>query len=130
MELKVEVYRYQNSYNYHFSVQKAIIIAIMDNIVMLRTEQDICNDLAKRLKQLRRKKRISQKRLSVLSGVPLASIKVFEEKGKVSLLSFVKIATALGESSAVDDLFVKEGNYESIEEVIDANNKARGLSQR
>ena len=102
----------------------------MDNIVMLRTEQDICNDLAKRLKQLRRKKRISQKRLSVLSGVPLASIKVFEEKGKVSLLSFVKIATALGESSAVDDLFVKEGNYESIEEVINANNKARGLSQR
>lgn len=102
----------------------------MDNIVMLRTEQDICNDLAKRLKQLRRKKRISQKRLSVLSGVPLASIKVFEEKGKVSLLSFVKIATALGESSAVDDLFVKEGKYESIEEVINANNKARGLSQR
>lgn len=102
----------------------------MDNIVMLRTEQDICNDLAKRLKQLRRKKRISQKRLSVLSGVPLASIKVFEEKGKVSLLSFVKIATALGESSAVDDLFVKEGKYESIEEVISANNKARGLSQR
>lgn len=97
---------------------------------MLRTEQDICNDLAKRLKQLRRKKRISQKRLSVLSGVPLASIKVFEEKGKVSLLSFVKIATALGESSAVDDLFVKEGKYESIEEVINANNKARGLSQR
>lgn len=102
----------------------------MDNIVMLRTEQDICNDLAKRLKQLRREKRISQKRLSVLSGVPLASIKVFEEKGKVSLLSFVKIATALGESSAVDDLFVKEGKYESIEEVISANNKARGLSQR
>lgn len=102
----------------------------MDNIVLLRTEQDICNDLAKRLKQLRRKKRISQKRLSVLSGVPLASIKVFEEKGKVSLLSFVKIATALGESSAVDDLFVKEGKYESIEEVINANNKARGLSQR
>ena len=102
----------------------------MDNIVMLRTEQDICNDLAKRLKQLRRKKRISQKRLSVLSGVPLASIKVFEEKGKVSLLSFVKIATALGESSAVDDLFVKEEKYESIEEVINANNKARGLSQR
>lgn len=102
----------------------------MDNIVMLRTEQDICNDLAKRLKQLRRKKRISQKRLSVLSGVPLASIKVFEEKGKVSLLSFVKIATALGESSAVDDLFVEEGKYESIEEVINANNKARGLSQR
>lgn len=102
----------------------------MDNIVMLRTEQDICNDLAKRLKQLRRKKRISQKRLSVLSGVPLASIKVFEENGKVSLLSFVKIATALGESSAVDDLFVKEGKYESIEEVINANNKARGLSQR
>ena len=100
----------------------------MDNIVMLRTEQDICNDLAKRLKQLRRKKRISQKRLSVLSGVPLASIKVFEEKGKVSLLSFVKIATALGESSAVDDLFVKEGKYESIEDVINANNKARGLS--
>ncbi len=102
----------------------------MDNIVMLRTEQDICNDLAKRLKQLRRKKRISQKRLSVLSGVPLASIKVFEEKGKVSLLSFVKIAAALGESSAVDDLFVEEGKYESIEEVINANNKARGLSQR
>ena len=102
----------------------------MDNIVLLRTEQDICNDLAKRLKQLRRKKRISQKRLSVLSGVPLASIKVFEEKGKVSLLSFVKISTALGESSAVDDLFVKEGKYESIEEVINANNKARGLSQR
>ena len=61
----------------------------------IKTEE-VIKDIAKRLKNIRKEKKISQEQLWYLSGVSLGSIKRFERTGNISLVSLVKIAFALG----------------------------------
>lgn len=60
---------------------------------------------------------ISQQRLAEMSGVSYGSIKRFESKGRISLLSLTRLAIAL---DAVDDLrnLFTQVPYRSIQEVI------------
>ncbi len=81
------------------------------------TAEELDLKLAKRLRDIRRRKKISQERLSVQSGVSLGSIKRFEQKGEVSLRSLTKIAMALGCEDELRNLFTSVG-YDSIQEVI------------
>lgn len=83
----------------------------------LKTADDIDRILAKRLKDIRKRKKLSQEDLAYKSGVSLGSLKRFESTGKISLLSFTKLAKVLGYSDDIEDLFT-EPRYESIEEVI------------
>ena len=82
-----------------------------------KTADDIDRILAKRLKDIRKRKKLSQEDLAYKSGVSLGSLKRFESTGKISLLSFTKLAKVLGYSDDIEDLF-NEPRYESIEEVI------------
>ena len=82
-----------------------------------KTADDIDRILAKRLKDIRKRKKLSQENLAYKSGVSLGSLKRFESTGKISLLSFTKLAKVLGYSDDIEDLFT-EPRYESIEEVI------------
>lgn len=82
-----------------------------------KTADDIDRILAKRLKDIRKRKKLSQEDLAYKSGVSLGSLKRFESTGKISLLSFTKLAKVLGYSDDIEDLFT-EPRYESIEEVI------------
>ena len=82
-----------------------------------KTADDIDRILAKRLKDIRKRKKLSQEDLAYKSGVSLGSLKRFESAGKISLLSFTKLAKVLGYSDDIEDLFT-EPRYESIEEVI------------
>ena len=82
-----------------------------------KTAEDIDRILAKRLKDIRKRKKLSQEDLAYKSGVSLGSLKRFESTGKISLLSFTKLAKVLGYSDDIEDLFT-EPRYESIEEVI------------
>lgn len=75
-------------------------------------------EIANRLVAIRKKRKISQNRLSVLSGVSYASIRRFEKTGDISLASLVKIALALQLYDDLDNLFALQNNYSSIEEVI------------
>ncbi|RRD94434.1 XRE family transcriptional regulator [Clostridiales bacterium COT073_COT-073] len=84
----------------------------------LRSPGDINSDLANRVSQRRKEKKITQKQLSQMSDVSLGSIKRFERLGEISLSSLVKIAFVLGYEDDFDELFVKRG-YRSIQEVID-----------
>ncbi len=81
------------------------------------TADEIILDLAKRLKQIRKRKSISQERLEVLSGVSLGSIKRFENTGQISLISLTKLAIALGCVNEIKDLFTNVP-YKSIEEIL------------
>lgn len=81
------------------------------------TADEIILNLAKRLKQIRKRKSISQERLELLSGVSLGSIKRFENTGHISLISLTKIATALGCVNEIKELFTNV-SYKSIEEVL------------
>lgn len=81
------------------------------------TPEEINSDLAIRVRQIRRRKKISQKHLSELSGVSLGSVKRFESTGQISLLSLTRISLALGCVNQIKNLFT-DIPYSSIEEVI------------
>ncbi len=82
-----------------------------------KTPVEIQMQIAGRIRAVRRKRKISQKKLSQLSGVSLGSLKRFEQKGEVSFLSLIKIATVLGLDNELEHLF-EDVPPLSIEEVI------------
>jgi transcriptional regulator with XRE-family HTH domain len=83
-----------------------------------KTPEEIIKNISKRLRERRRKMKLSQERLSVKSGVSLGSLKRFEATGEISLKSLTKIAIALGVEEELTDIFSKR-TVESIEEIID-----------
>lgn len=82
-----------------------------------KTPGEIQGMIAGRLRTIRRKRKLSQKKLSELSGVSLGSVKRFEQSGEISFLSFIKISFALGLNSELEHLF-EETPPLSIEEII------------
>lgn len=75
-------------------------------------------EIAKRFRSIRKSKKVSQERLSVISCVSYASIRRFEKSGNISLESLVKLALALQLYDDLDNLFKREYKYKSIEEII------------
>lgn len=90
----------------------------MNSFDFLKSPNDVNKDIAKRMKDRRKEKKLSQVELSAKSNVSLGSIKRFETKGEISLSSLIKIAFALGCEDDFDNLFSKK-QYSSIQEVID-----------
>ncbi len=82
-----------------------------------KTPVEMQVQIAGRMRAVRRKRKISQEKLSQLSGVSLGSLKRFEQKGEIALLSFIKLATALGLDNELEHLF-EDVPPLSIEEVI------------
>lgn len=92
------------------------------------TPSDVTGRLAGKLKNIRKRKRITQKQLAARSNVSYASLRKFEATGQISLESFVKIAMELGVVSEINNLF-SNPVYSSIEEVVNERkqNSWRGL---
>ena len=88
----------------------------MDDFVW-ETPSDINKDIAKRIKKIRKRRKITQKQLAGRSNVSYASLKKFEQTGEISLLSLTKIAIELGLIDELKSLFTQPV-YLSIEEVI------------
>ena len=82
-----------------------------------KTPNDIAKELIEKIKQRRKKLKISQAQLAVKSGVSLGSIKRFESRYEISLNSFIKILIALNLEQDLENLFTQK-NYNSIDEVI------------
>lgn len=79
-------------------------------------------EISQRFKTIRKNKKVSQQRLSELSGVSYASIRRFEKTGDISLASLVKLALALQLYDDLDNLFKIQKEYKSIEDVISERN--------
>ena len=82
-----------------------------------KTPNEIAKSLANKIKENRKKLKISQEALAQKSGVSLGSIKRFETKYEISLQSFIKIAIALDLDNDLENLFTQK-TYASIDEVI------------
>ena len=82
-----------------------------------KTPNDIAKELVEKIKQHRKKLKISQTQLAAKSGVSLGSIKRFESKYEISLNSFIKILIALNLEHDLENLFTQK-SYNSIDEVI------------
>lgn len=86
------------------------------------TPKEIDKLIAERIRNIRKRKKISQEKLSEKSGVSLGSVKRFESSGEISLISLTKIAIALNCENELERLF-EDIPFESIQEVIDEQNK-------
>ena len=81
------------------------------------TAEEMDEALALRLKNIRKRRGLSQQQLSERSGVSYGSLKRFESTGQISLLSLTKLAIALNCAEDIRKLFTDVA-YNSIEEVI------------
>lgn len=82
------------------------------------TAEELDMKLAQRVRNIRRRRKISQEELSRMSGVSYGSVKRFEATGKISLSSLTKLAMALDMADELRELFTQVP-YRNIQEVID-----------
>ena len=77
------------------------------------TPEEMNLALAKRVREIRKRKGFSQLQLSERSNVSFGSIKRFETTGQISLLSLTKLAVALNCENEIRNLFT-DVSYGSI----------------
>lgn len=78
---------------------------------------DVAADLAKRSKARRLARNLTQEGLARRSGVALGTLKKFERSGAISLVSFIRLAVALGEEAGLERLLADE-EFETLEQVL------------
>ena len=81
------------------------------------TAEVLDKNLALRVRNIRKRRSISQEKLASISGVSYGSIKRFEATGQISLISLTKIAMALDMADELRNLFTQVP-YKDIREVI------------
>ena len=81
------------------------------------TAEELDQKMAQRIRNIRRRRSISQEKLAEMSGVSYGSIKRFETSGQISLISLTKIVIALDLADELRNLFT-QAPYKDIQEVI------------
>lgn len=85
------------------------------------TPSEVALNLAKRIKKIRKRKKITQVQLANRCNVSYGTLKKFEQTGEISLISLIKIAMELNVSDEINELFT-HSVYMSIDEVINDGN--------
>lgn len=93
------------------------ILSMNNQFLNQKTPNEIARSLANKIKEHRRKLKISQSTLAQKSDVSLGSIKRFETKYEISLQALIKIAITLDLDGDFENLFSTQ-TYTSIDEVI------------
>lgn len=93
---------------------------------ILKSQQEVIQDIALRAKDMRLKQNLTQEGLALRSGVSLGSIKRFERTGEISLKSLVDIALALGCMDNFEDLFANNALKGSLFDIKDEKKRKRG----
>lgn len=93
----------------------------------LITPEEIAVDLARRVRELRLAKKWKQKTLAQRSGVSEGSLKRFEQTGKISMTSFLKLVFALGRIDEINEI-LNPSQANSIKElqILDRKRPKRG----
>ena len=81
------------------------------------TAKELDLKLAQRVRNIRKRRSISQEKMASMSGVSYGSVKRFESTGQISLLSLTKIAMALDIAYELRNIF-SQVPYRDIKEVI------------
>jgi transcriptional regulator with XRE-family HTH domain len=94
----------------------------------MKSSHDVTQEIAKKSKDKRLSLNLSQHTLSVRSGVSYGTLKKFENSGKISLESLLKIALALGELESFEHLFAKSATElpSSLDELLRDKSRKRG----
>ncbi len=78
--------------------------------------------IATRLKSRRLARMLTQQGLARRSGVALGTLKKFERSGQISLKSFVRLAIALQDEGALENL-MREEEFATLDEVLQSDQK-------
>ena len=81
------------------------------------TAEELDLKLAQRVRNIRKRRSISQEKMASMSGVSYGSVKRFESTVQISLLSLTKIAMALDIADELRNIF-SQVPYRDIKEVI------------
>ena len=81
------------------------------------TAEELDLKLAQRIRNIRKRRSISQEKLAAMSGESYGSVKRFESTGQISLLSLTKIAMARDIADELRNIF-SQVPYRDIKEVI------------
>jgi len=81
------------------------------------TPTEVRKELANRFRILRKKSKISQKQMAERSGVSLGSLKRFENTGKISLESLLKLMHFLGRLNEINSILTVDEKREDIEKL-------------
>ena len=87
------------------------------DLLNFKTPNEIQLEIAKNIREKRKKLKLTQEEFAKKSGVSFGSIKRFENTGEISLFSLVRIALVLNCEDEFLNLF-KQKQYDSIEEII------------
>ena len=93
---------------------------------ILKSSQEIMQDIAKRAREIRLSQNLTQAGLSLRSGVSLGSLKRFEKSGEISLKSLIDIANALGCLGDFEQLFQNNTATTSLFDVKETKVRQRG----
>jgi transcriptional regulator with XRE-family HTH domain len=85
------------------------------------TPSEVSLELAKRLKVIRKQLKLTQADLAERSGVSLGSLKRFENSGRISLESLLKLAHLLGKLKEFENLLQVDSNLKDIEKLFTNN---------
>lgn len=88
------------------------------------TAEDVFLKIAPLMREQRVSQNITQTALSERSGVSLAVLKKFEQTGKISLESFVKLAFVLGlTENLLETLSSREEQFSSLDDLLAEDKK-------
>jgi len=86
--------------------------------------EEVSTRLAERLKRRRLAQNLTLDGLAKRSGVPLGTLKKFERSGKIALVSFVRLALALRDEAALENL-LQEEKFETLDDVLGNTKKPK-----
>ena len=91
-------------------------------MVLLATPSKVQKKLTENVRLRRLQMELTQEGLAKRSGVPLPTVRKFEQKGTISLESFLKLQMVLGGlENILKATEVKEAEFSSIDEVLEAD---------
>lgn len=96
--------------------------------IQFSSPQAVARDLAKRAQAKRLVLNLSQRSLSARSGVSFGTLKKFEQTGKISLESLLKIAAVLGCLEDVTAIFKSSPleNLPTLDDLLKQKSRHRG----
>jgi len=92
-------------------------------MLFLNGVTDVLKEIATRVKDRRLQLELTQQGLAHRSGVSLGSIKRFEQSGKISFESLVKIAFVLDMHHQFEEFFQPQEVYKSLDDVMKTEKK-------
>jgi transcriptional regulator with XRE-family HTH domain len=82
-----------------------------------KTPPEVSAALAERVRTLRKQLKMSQEELAERSGVSLGSLKRFENSGKISLESLLKLIHLLGRLNEFDNILLPKEDHDGIKKL-------------